>query len=62
MARLAGVSNLLGPLLGGLLTMALGWRADWWGLVPFTLLAAAGSFACYRRSFTAMQPEDGTRC
>lgn len=24
----AGVSNLLGPLLGGVLTVALGWRAD----------------------------------
>jgi len=36
----AGVSNLLGPLLGGLLTVSLGWRADWWALVPLTLLAA----------------------
>lgn len=35
----AGVSNLLGPLLGGLLTVTLGWRADWWALVPLTLLA-----------------------
>jgi predicted MFS family arabinose efflux permease len=38
----AGVSNLLGPLLGGLLTLALGWRADWWALVPLTLLVAGG--------------------
>ena len=37
----AGVSNLLGPLLGGLLTVALGWRADWWALVPLALLAAS---------------------
>ena len=36
----AGVSNLLGPMLGGLLTVSLGWRADWWALVPLTLLAA----------------------
>jgi MFS family permease len=36
----AGVANLLGPLLGGLLTVALGWRADWWALVPLALLAA----------------------
>ena len=35
----AGVSNLLGPLLGGLLTVALGWRADWWALVPLTFIA-----------------------
>ena len=37
----AGVSNLLGPLLGGLLTVWLGWRADWWALVPLALLAAS---------------------
>jgi MFS transporter, DHA2 family, methylenomycin A resistance protein len=37
----AGVSNLLGPLLGGLLTVSLGWRAAWWALVPLTLVAAA---------------------
>src|SRR3984885_11122843 len=35
----AGVSNLVGPLLGGLLTLTLGWRADWWALVPLALLA-----------------------
>jgi MFS family permease len=38
----AGISNLLGPVLGGLLTVALGWRADWWALVPLALVAAAG--------------------
>src|SRR5947209_5818679 len=38
----AGVSNLLGPVLGGVLTVAFGWRADWWALVPLALLAAAG--------------------
>ena len=36
----AGMSNLLGPLLGGLLTVAFGWRADWWALVPITLAVA----------------------
>ena len=35
----AGMSNLLGPLLGGGLTVALGWRADWWALVPLTIAA-----------------------
>ena len=35
----AGVANLLGPLIGGLLTVAFGWRADWWALVPLSLLA-----------------------
>lgn len=38
----AGTSNLLGPLLGGLLTVTLGWRADWWALVPLTAAAAVG--------------------
>ena len=36
----AGTSNLLGPLLGGLLTVAFGWRADWWALVPLSAAAA----------------------
>ncbi len=38
----AGLANLVGPLLGGLLTVGLGWRANWWALVPMALLAAAG--------------------
>jgi predicted MFS family arabinose efflux permease len=38
----AGVSNLVGPVMGGVLTVALGWRADWWALVPLALLAAVG--------------------
>ena len=42
----AGVSNLLGPLLGGLLTVTLGWRANWWALVPLALIAAAGIARC----------------
>jgi MFS transporter, DHA2 family, methylenomycin A resistance protein len=41
----AGMSNLIGPLLGGLLTVAFGWRADWWALLP---LAAAAAFAVAR--------------
>jgi MFS transporter, DHA2 family, methylenomycin A resistance protein len=36
----AGMSNLLGPLLGGLLTIAFGWRADWWALIPLTMAVA----------------------
>jgi MFS family permease len=35
----AGMSNLLGPLLGGLLTVAFGWRANWWALLPLTVAA-----------------------
>ncbi len=36
----AGMANLIGPLLGGALTVAFGWRADWWALVPLALGAA----------------------
>ena len=36
----AGMSNLMGPLLGGLLTVAFGWRANWWALLPLTAFAA----------------------
>jgi MFS transporter, DHA2 family, methylenomycin A resistance protein len=36
----AGMSNLAGPLLGGLLTVAFGWRANWWALLPLTGAAA----------------------
>ena len=35
----SGVANLLGPLLGGLLTELIGWRADWWVLVPLSIAA-----------------------
>ncbi len=35
----AGMSNLIGPLLGGLLTIAFGWRADWWALIPLAAVA-----------------------
>ncbi|MGO9882845.1 MAG: MFS transporter [Solirubrobacteraceae bacterium] len=38
----AGMSNLLGPLLGGLLTVVFGWRACWWALVPLAVLVAIG--------------------
>jgi predicted MFS family arabinose efflux permease len=41
----SGIANLLGPLLGGVLTVLLGWRADWWALVPMSLLAGAAVWA-----------------
>ena len=41
----AGVANLAGPLLGGVLTYLFGWRADWWALVPLGLLAAGAIVA-----------------
>jgi predicted MFS family arabinose efflux permease len=35
----AGAANLVGPMLGGILTVVFGWRANWWALVPLGLLA-----------------------
>jgi MFS family permease len=61
----AGTSNLLGPLLGGLLTVTLGWRADWWALVPLTVAAAVGIARVVPASIrpaagSAHAPERGT--
>lgn len=36
----SGTANLVGPLLGGVLTVAFGWRANWWVLVPLSAAAA----------------------
>jgi MFS family permease len=54
----AGVANLVGPLLGGLLTVGFGWRAAWWALVPLALAAAWGIVRQVPRSLHA-QPASG---
>jgi MFS transporter, DHA2 family, methylenomycin A resistance protein len=36
----SGTANLLGPVIGGLLTVLIDWRACWWFLVPCAALAA----------------------
>ncbi len=36
----SGVANLIGPVVGGLLTVAIDWRACWWFLVPASAAAA----------------------
>ncbi|MEU5128490.1 MFS transporter [Streptomyces mobaraensis] len=36
----SGLSNLVGPLLGGMLTEVWGWRANWWALLPLGLAPA----------------------
>jgi len=46
----SGIANLLGPLLGGLLTVGLGWRANWWALVPLSAAAAVAIWALVPRS------------
>ncbi len=55
----AGMSNLLGPLLGGLLTVAFGWRANWWALLPLTL-AAAVAIARLVPGIVHGQPDEAT--
>ncbi|MGI5341159.1 MFS transporter [Streptomyces sp. CA-181903] len=51
----SGLSNLVGPLLGGVLTEAWGWRANWWALLPLGLAPAV----CVAR--WARPPTDGRR-
>ncbi|MBA3421082.1 MAG: MFS transporter, partial [Thermoleophilaceae bacterium] len=46
----SGIANLVGPLLGGLLTVGLGWRANWWVLVPMSAAAAVAIWALVPRS------------
>jgi MFS family permease len=36
----SGIANLIGPLIGGLLTVAIGWRACWWFFLPASLAVA----------------------
>lgn len=36
----SGVANLIGPLIGGLLTVTIDWRACWWFFVPASLAVA----------------------
>ena len=36
----SGMANLIGPLIGGLLTVAIDWRACWWFFVPASAAAA----------------------
>jgi MFS transporter, DHA2 family, methylenomycin A resistance protein len=38
----SGTANLIGPVIGGLLTVAIDWRACWWFLVPCAAAAAWG--------------------
>jgi MFS family permease len=54
----AGMANLIGPLLGGVLTVLFGWRAAWWALVP---LALAAGLAVERNvpAIVHANPEDG---
>ena len=54
----AGMSNLIGPLLGGLLTVAFGWRACWWALVPLAALVAIGIVRVMPSALAPSVPRD----
>jgi len=41
----SGIANLVGPVIGGLLTVTIGWRACWWFFLP---AAAAVAWAIVR--------------
>ncbi len=55
----AGMANLVGPLVGGILTVSLGWRAAWWALVPMAL-AAAWAIVHYVPRLVHADPEAGS--
>jgi DHA2 family methylenomycin A resistance protein-like MFS transporter len=55
----AGAANLIGPLLGGLLTVLVGWRANWWALVPMSLGALWGIAALLPASLHSEQRTAG---
>jgi predicted MFS family arabinose efflux permease len=55
----AGMANLIGPLIGGILTVTLGWRAAWWALVPMAL-AAAYAVARHVPRIVHDNPEEGS--
>jgi MFS family permease len=38
----SGMANLVGPVIGGLLTVAIGWRACWWFFLPASVAVAWG--------------------
>ena len=46
----SGIANLVGPVLGGVLTVALGWRANWWVLIPLSVAAAVAIWAVVPRT------------
>lgn len=49
----SGMANLAGPLLGGALTVLIGWRADWWALVPLAAVSAAAIWRLTPRGLAA---------
>ncbi|MFI0739266.1 MFS transporter [Streptomyces sp. NPDC021100] len=55
----SGLSNLVGPLLGGVLTEVWGWRANWWALLPLGLAPAVCVLRWARLPAEARRPAAG---
>ncbi|GAA1914434.1 MFS transporter [Streptantibioticus ferralitis] len=55
----SGLANLVGPLVGGLLTAGWGWRANWWTLLVLGLLAITATLGWVRLGATASSPSAG---
>ncbi len=49
----SGVANLIGPVIGGLLTVAIDWRACWWFFVPASGAAALAMWRLVPRDVRA---------
>ncbi len=49
----SGTANLIGPVIGGLLTVAIDWRACWWFLVPASGAAALAMWRLVPRGVRA---------
>ena len=53
---IAGLGNAAGPLVGGVLTETVGWRAVFWLLVPFTLISLVIGARVIPESFDETAP------
>jgi len=57
----SGMANLIGPVVGGLLTVAIDWRACWWFFVPASAVVALAIRRFVPRTVRADEtPEAGT--
>ena len=58
----SGVANLIGPVVGGLLTVAIDWRACWWFLVPAVPRQHSRSGSSCRGRYTRTRARSRPAC
>ena len=56
----SGIANLIGPVVGGLLTVAIDWRACWWFLIPASAAAALALWRLVPRDVRVAASPDTT--